>query len=65
MQEIFAVTLASMHQDMARLDGVALNLANVSTPGYKRGVVAVQPFSSVVDAVVGQSGTNATAVSGV
>ena len=65
MQEIFAVTLASMHQDMARLDGVALNLANVSTPGYKRGVVAIQPFSSVVDAVAGQAGTNATAVSGV
>ncbi|WP_459569022.1 flagellar hook-basal body protein [Cupriavidus sp. 8B] len=51
MQEIFAVTLASMHQDMARLDRVALNLANVTTPGYKREVVSAQPFSQVVDAM--------------
>ncbi|MHA6882776.1 flagellar hook-basal body protein [Ralstonia pseudosolanacearum] len=65
MQEIFAVTLSSMHQDMARLDGVALNLANVSTPGYKRGVVAVPPFSSVVDAVAGQAGAHAADMNGV
>ena len=49
MQEVLAITLASMHQDMNRLDRVALNLANVSTPGYKREVVAMRPFVNVVD----------------
>lgn len=48
MQEIFALTLASMHNDMARLDQVALNLANVSTPGFKRQVVAARPFTDVL-----------------
>lgn len=48
MQEIFALTLASMQQDMVRLDQVALNLANVATPGYKRQVVAARPFADVL-----------------
>lgn len=39
MDEILAVALRSMQLDMARLDQVAMNLANVSTAGYKRGVV--------------------------
>jgi len=43
MQEILAVALGSMQQDMRRMDRVALNLANVSTPGYKREVVAARP----------------------
>ena len=65
MQEIFAITLASMHQDMARLDGVALNLANVSTPGYKRGVVATQPFATLVEASEGHVGASAADAMGV
>ena len=65
MQEIFAITLASMHQDMARLDGVALNLANVSTPGYKRGIVSTQPFATLVDAVDGRAEASATEATGV
>ncbi|MFV8623875.1 flagellar hook-basal body protein [Ralstonia pseudosolanacearum] len=65
MQEIFAVTLASMHQDMARLDGVALNLANVSTPGYKRGVVTTQPFSSIVDAAEDRADLDAAEATGI
>ena len=48
MQEIFALTLASMRNDMARLDQVALNLANVTTPGYKRQVVAARPFAEAL-----------------
>lgn len=44
MQEIYALTLASMHNDMSRLDHIAQNLANVTTPGYKRQVVAARPF---------------------
>jgi flagellar basal-body rod protein FlgG len=49
MQEVFAIALVSMQQDMTRLDRVALNLANVSTPGYRREVVAVRPFAQVLD----------------
>jgi flagellar basal-body rod protein FlgG len=40
MNEILAVTLQSMHLDMARLDGVAANLANARTTAYKREVAA-------------------------
>jgi len=50
MQETLAITLASMHHDMAQLNNIALNLANVSTPGYKRDVIAVRPFDQVLDA---------------
>jgi flagellar basal-body rod protein FlgF len=41
MNEVLAISLHSMQGDMARLDQVGMNLANVLTPGYKRGV-AVQ-----------------------
>ncbi|RKP48410.1 flagellar hook-basal body protein [Trinickia fusca] len=51
MSDSYAVALASMHQDMVRLDRVASNLANVSTPGYKREVVAVQPFVDVMEGI--------------
>lgn len=50
MQEVLAIALTSMHHDMSRLDRIALNLANISTPGYKREVVAVRPFADVLDA---------------
>jgi flagellar basal-body rod protein FlgF len=40
MNEVLAVGLQSMQSDMARLDQIAMNLANVLTPGYKRGVTA-------------------------
>ena len=45
MQQVLAIALAAMHQDMNRLDRVAVNLANVATPGYKREVVAARPAS--------------------
>lgn len=44
MQPVLAVALTAMHQDMERLDRVALNLANAATPGYKREIVAARPF---------------------
>lgn len=55
MSDPYAVTLAGMHQDMVRLDRVASNLANVATPGYKRIVVAAQPFADVVDDLAASS----------
>jgi flagellar basal-body rod protein FlgG len=50
MERIFAVALQTMHNDQARVDRIAVNLANVSTPGYKREVVGVQPFGQVLEA---------------
>jgi len=36
MQEVLAIALRSMQQDVTRLEQVGTNLANVTTPGYKR-----------------------------
>jgi flagellar basal-body rod protein FlgG len=55
MQEVLAIALASMHHDMSRVDHIALNLANATTPGYKREVVAVRPFADAVDALAAEA----------
>jgi flagellar basal-body rod protein FlgG len=48
-----------MHADVARMERVAMNIANAQTPGYKREVAAHATFASHVDgareAVVHQS----------
>lgn len=49
MNEILALTLHGMRADMARLDRVAMNLANAATAGYKREVAWSPPFSQRVD----------------
>jgi len=48
MDRVLALALASMHQDMNRLDVVAHNLANATTPGYKRQVVTHPRFGEVL-----------------
>jgi flagellar basal-body rod protein FlgG len=50
MDTILSAVLASMQADMARMDRVAMNIANVQTPGYKREVVTSVPFGTRVDA---------------
>jgi flagellar basal-body rod protein FlgF len=45
MQEILALTLRSMHQDMQRLDRIGSNLANALTPGYQRDVMSSQAMN--------------------
>jgi flagellar basal-body rod protein FlgG len=40
MNKVLSVALIGMHQDMSRLERIAFNLANVSTPGFKRQVSA-------------------------
>lgn len=45
MQEILAITLAAMQHDAARLERVSSNLANVTTPGYKREVFLQRPLA--------------------
>lgn len=44
MQEVLALALQSMQQDMQRLDRTGMNLANALTPGYQREVAAARPL---------------------
>ena len=55
-QAVLSVALQSMHQDIARLDRVGMNLANALTPGYKRDVVVASPFLQVADRLAGPGG---------
>jgi len=48
MQEVLAIALRSMQQDVARLEQVGTNLANVSTPGYKRQVLVSRTEHALV-----------------
>ncbi|MWL90534.1 flagellar hook-basal body protein [Cupriavidus sp. SW-Y-13] len=55
MQQTLAVALTGLQTDADRLDRIALNLANASTPGYRREVGALprssaMPFSAQVEA---------------
>ncbi|MFM2450543.1 MAG: hypothetical protein RIS44_2993 [Pseudomonadota bacterium] len=52
VQGVLSLALRSMHQDMSRMDRVAMNLANALTPGYKREVVVARPFGQVVNDLV-------------
>jgi flagellar basal-body rod protein FlgF len=49
MQEVLRIVLTGMQQDMERMNNVAINLANVGTPGYRQEVVAMRPFGALVD----------------
>lgn len=75
MDEVLAVAMLSMQQDMTRVDRVALNLANVLTPAYKREVAGAlagglvpqtfghfwnQEMSSTVSALSGPNRAAAT-----
>jgi flagellar basal-body rod protein FlgF len=42
MEDVLGVALLSMHQDMGRLERVAMNLSNASTTAYKRQLSAAQ-----------------------
>lgn len=66
MQQTLAVALTGLQTDADRLDRIALNLANASTPGYRREVGAMPrtpalPFSAQVDA--GQTAADPAGVS--
>jgi flagellar basal-body rod protein FlgG len=53
MTDVLAIGLHGMQQDMARLERIAMNLANASTPGFKREVASALPLpgGSFVDAM--------------
>jgi flagellar basal-body rod protein FlgF len=46
MSEVLAISLLSMQQDMARLERVSMNMANATTPGYKREVAMSLPVGT-------------------
>lgn len=48
MANVYGIALVSMQQDIGRVDRVAQNLANLTTPGYKREVAAARPFSEAL-----------------
>jgi flagellar basal-body rod protein FlgG len=50
MDLLLSAVLGSMHADMARLERVAMNIANAQTTGYKREVLAQAPFAARVEA---------------
>ena len=49
MDPVLSVVLGSMHADVARMERVAMNIANAQTAGYKREVVTATPFAARVD----------------
>lgn len=53
MNEILGVLVSSMHADMARAERVAMNLANLQTPAYKREIASALPFSAEYEAAAG------------
>lgn len=53
MNEILSLTLGSMQADMARMERIAMNLANVQTPGYKRELASAIPFAARMQAEPG------------
>jgi flagellar basal-body rod protein FlgG len=59
MMNVLAIGLQGMQQDMARLDRIAMNLANASTPGYKREVASAQPLAATRFADVMEASANA------
>lgn len=48
MDPVLSAVLGSMQADMARLERVGMNLANVQTPGYKRELVSAPAFAARV-----------------
>lgn len=46
MTDVLAISLQSMQQDMARLERISMNMANATTPGYKREVATSLPSNA-------------------
>lgn len=50
MHPVLSLALHGMQADMARLDRIAMNLANAQTAGFKRDIAAATPFARHLDA---------------
>lgn len=66
MQEVLAIALRAMQQDVARLDQIGTNIANVATPAYKRQVLVTRAEQALAPsfarAMGGVAATQAEAV---
>ena len=53
MTDVLAISLHAMQHDISRLERISMNMANATTPGYKREVAASLPLSggAFVDAM--------------
>jgi flagellar basal-body rod protein FlgF len=51
MKPVMAIAAGSMDHDLARLQSIAHNLANVSTTGFKREIVVGDSFPMIMDGV--------------
>nr|WP_091670233.1 flagellar hook basal-body protein [Massilia sp. PDC64] len=65
MSDLMVVVASAMRQDEARLQGIAQNLSNALTPGYKRQVVAGGAFAAQFDAAAAPLSTVGASVVGV
>jgi flagellar basal-body rod protein FlgG len=52
MSDALRMAVQAMHNDQARIDGVSRNLANVSTPGYRRETHVSRSFTDVIAATI-------------
>ena len=51
MEDVLAVSLKGMQIDMLQMERTGMNMVNTVTPGYKRDVVNVRPFSQYISEV--------------
>ena len=64
MNEILAVTLQGMQQDMTRLNHLGNNIANMLTPGFKRGVSVAAPLQASFASALAQASNTEPAQGG-
>src|SRR5262245_61856572 len=48
MQDALTVAMQTMHNALARVEGVGLNLTNLTTAGYKRSVAVTRSFADFI-----------------
>lgn len=52
MTDVLAISLHGMQQEMARVQRISMNMANATTPGYKREIAYALPFGADFAAAV-------------
>lgn len=62
MHEILALTLQGLQQELTRVQGIAMNLSNAQTVGYKREINATRSFAEFVQAGTDSAGGMPAAV---
>lgn len=60
--DALTVAALAMQDDLARLNSISQNLANVTTPGYKRQIALSRPFGSYLDQMSAERAQPASAV---